>query len=203
MKKVSLFFAAFAFMGVCRAATFQVTVQNNQFQPQNLSVVVGDVVTWNFMEGGHTTTSGNSSTCTKDDKWDSGLKGMGESFSHTFTATGEYPYFCTSHCPSMFGAILVGPLGVSENNTATKTRLENFPNPFVINTSFRFYAEKPAKGLLEIFTMEGKKMTAVNVYAVTGQNIIPFTVAIPEGTYIARLTLEATLPDYRIITRQK
>jgi plastocyanin len=40
--------------------------------------------------------------------WDSGLMSSG-SFSHTFSSTGSFPYFCTIHGSLMTGTVVVNP----------------------------------------------------------------------------------------------
>lgn len=49
-------------------------------------------------------------TVTADDgvSFDSGNIGGGEAYSHTFSATGTFPYHCTIH-PTMVGTLVVAP----------------------------------------------------------------------------------------------
>jgi plastocyanin len=77
--------------GAARAVDHPVTMHGSRFDPARLTVLVGDTVTWtnkDFLF--HTATAGDGS-------FDSGLLGPGQSFSHTFTAQGSYPYVCTIH----------------------------------------------------------------------------------------------------------
>ena len=82
------------------AAPNQVTIDNFTFTPQTLTVPVGTTVTWvNRDDVPHSATS-------TDKRFNSGLLDTDEKFSFTFTAAGEYPYFCGIH-PHMTGKIIV------------------------------------------------------------------------------------------------
>jgi amicyanin len=83
-----------------RAATHQVDIVDFAFSPAELTITVGDTVTWtNRDQMIHTATSVNGA-------FDSGDLDVGESYSLTFTAPGTYDYLCTPH-PSMTGRIVV------------------------------------------------------------------------------------------------
>lgn len=70
------------------------------------TIKAGQTVQWNFVGGLHSTTSGNC--CQGNGVWDSGTKSSG-SFSHTFPAAGQFPYFCTVHGSMMTGMVSVTP----------------------------------------------------------------------------------------------
>lgn len=79
---------------------------NECFLPANISISVGDEVTWsNDDSAAHTVTSGLASEG-PDGNFDSSLFMAGDTFSVTFDEAGEYPYFCMVH-PWMTGNILV------------------------------------------------------------------------------------------------
>jgi plastocyanin len=70
------------------------------FRPANITVRVGDTVTWtNIGRLPHTSTSDTS-------VWDSGRLTTGQSFSFQFAKAGIYPYLCTIH-PFMRGTVTV------------------------------------------------------------------------------------------------
>jgi plastocyanin len=78
-----------------------------QFKPKELEVKRGGMVTW--MNGDaidHSVTSGNPGKPT--DAFDSDFFAQGASFSHTFTESGTFTYFCRRH-PHMQGAVKVLP----------------------------------------------------------------------------------------------
>ena len=81
-------------------ATSNVNIVDFAFNPPDLTIKVGDTVTWTNMGGfSHTSTSDTG-------VWDSGILNPGQSFSHTFDSVGEFSYQCRFH-PSMTGIIRV------------------------------------------------------------------------------------------------
>jgi plastocyanin len=82
------------------AATSVVQMVNFRFQPQILTIHVGDTVLWtNTTSTFHTTTSSNG-------LWDSGLFSRPGTFAVTFPNAGSYGYFCTPHRNSGMVAII-------------------------------------------------------------------------------------------------
>ena len=88
------------------AADTSVNVVDFAFQPKSVQVDVGDKVTWNFIVGGHTTTSNRGQA----ERWDSGpeTNDGGTSFKHTFTEPGRFTYICVPHQSFMKGTVTVG-----------------------------------------------------------------------------------------------
>jgi plastocyanin len=88
--------------GVARADTYEVTVQNNFFDMNEITIAPGDTVRWVFTQGLHTTTS-------VDALWDSGVLAAGSTYEYTFSDVGDYYYFCTRHidCCNMAGVVHV------------------------------------------------------------------------------------------------
>ena len=84
-----------------RAADASVEIADMAFTPGDLTVNVGDTVTWTNADPGmvHTVTSTSGA-------FDSGDLDEGESYSVTFTAPGTYAYLCTPH-PFMTGTVTV------------------------------------------------------------------------------------------------
>src|ERR671921_1348752 len=90
-----------------------VRMEDNFFDPANITVEPGTTVTW--VQSGnnpHTTTS-------YDGLWDSGMieGGSGGTFSYTFEEPGRYDYFCIPH--ESLG--MVGSVTVSDAATASPT----------------------------------------------------------------------------------
>jgi plastocyanin len=92
----------------CHAAVQTVTVQDFQFSPAQITINIGDTIHWVWMNGSHTTTSGNSASCTPDGKWSAPLDSTHPTFDHTFFGAGVYNYFCIPHCAmGMVGTVTV------------------------------------------------------------------------------------------------
>jgi plastocyanin len=89
----------------------QIEVKDNEFVPKTCKVKAGTKVEWVWkgaME--HDVVSGakSGSRCTKDTKFPSSTLLTTGTYSHTFSAAGDYPYFCTPHCAvDMTGTIKV------------------------------------------------------------------------------------------------
>jgi plastocyanin len=82
-----------------RADDTKITIDNFTFSPAALTVKVGTTVTWtNHDDIPHTVVSAG--------KFRSKALDTDNSFSFTFTAVGDYPYFCSLH-PHMTGTIKV------------------------------------------------------------------------------------------------
>ena len=86
------------------------SLTDTAYQPNPLQVSVGSTVTWtNNDSQPHTVTSGSNGQ--PDNKFNSSpnftpLLNPGQTFEHTFTEAGEYPYFCLVH-PNMVGTVSV------------------------------------------------------------------------------------------------
>ncbi len=76
------------------------------FLPGEVTIGVGESVTWHNDSGViHTVTSGNPEDG-PDGVFDSSIIMSGDTFTHTFTETGQYEYFCSIH-PWMTGTVIV------------------------------------------------------------------------------------------------
>ena len=103
MKKFSQFLICLSLVLFQHAQGANTTVQMSglQFVPRNVTVNVGDTVTWtNTERTTHDSVSGSAGT--PDGTWNSNtqfgrLMRQGESFSFTFSAGGSYSYYCTPH----------------------------------------------------------------------------------------------------------
>src|SRR5687767_15955488 len=95
-----------------------VRMEDNFFDPANITVEPGTTVTW--VQSGnnpHTTTS-------YDGLWDSGMieGGSGGTFSYTFEEPGRYDYFCIPHeSMGMIGSVTVSDATATASPTATAT----------------------------------------------------------------------------------
>jgi plastocyanin len=87
---VGMFFNTSSF-----AVTHTVLVGNNYFNPTSLSVEVGDIVKWEWVEGNHTTTS--TSVPAGAATWDKPINSGNQTYSYTVTTAGNYNYKCTPH----------------------------------------------------------------------------------------------------------
>lgn len=99
--KFAIAAALFLWLGGAPASAEEtsVTIDNFTFSPAELTVKVGTTVTWkNHDDIPHAVVSAG--------KFKSKTLDTDDSFSFTFTAAGEYKYFCSLH-PHMTGTIKV------------------------------------------------------------------------------------------------
>jgi len=88
---------------------------NECFTPYEVTVDVGGVVTWsNDDSAAHTVTAGSAADGPSG-VFDSSLFMAGTTFSHTFEAEGEFPYFCMVH-PWMEGIVTVQAAGADDDS---------------------------------------------------------------------------------------
>ena len=86
-----------------------VSVVDFEFQPREVQIEPGDTITWNFVNGGHTTTAAGG----QPERWNSGgdtgaTSPAGAIFQHTFATPGRFNYFCIPHASFMKGVVVVG-----------------------------------------------------------------------------------------------
>jgi plastocyanin len=87
------------YLGGAHADEVKVTIDNFTFTPAELKVKVGDTVTWtNHDDIPHTVVAAG--------KYRSKTMDTDGTFSFTFTAAGDYKYFCSLH-PRMTGTVKV------------------------------------------------------------------------------------------------
>src|SRR5262249_42010714 len=86
------------------------------FSPPTVNISVGDTVRWTWAGDGHSVTSGqpcqaDSQYCSPNDMncFPGVLSNTGTVYTHTFTRSGTYSYFCLAHCS--FG--MTGTVNVS------------------------------------------------------------------------------------------
>ncbi|MFA5943733.1 MAG: copper-containing nitrite reductase [Candidatus Thermoplasmatota archaeon] len=94
--------------------TFEVEMRSIKFTPVDLTIQVGDAVRWtNGDSVGHTVTPVNV------DQWGTPGSGdevarwlkQGETWTHTFTKAGVYPYFCLPHAAKQVDGSYTGMTG--------------------------------------------------------------------------------------------
>ncbi|MBR9990702.1 MAG: carboxypeptidase regulatory-like domain-containing protein [Gemmatimonadetes bacterium] len=84
---------AFALESTSSGNVVEVELNGTSFQPSAVTVAVGTTVRWIYRSGGpHTVTPDGHTTWSEAD-----LNTEGQTFEHTFAATGTYAYYCSPH----------------------------------------------------------------------------------------------------------
>jgi plastocyanin len=109
-----------------------------EFKPRERQIAVGDSVTWNFTDEGHTSTSLRG----QPDSWNSapgGTNSAGSSFTHLFDTPGRYQYVCIPHQGFMKGVVQVGTDTVVDtlDNFRTRRRENRVRLSFLLNEPAR------------------------------------------------------------------
>jgi plastocyanin len=85
------------------ATAWQVMILGDSFSPQDITVNVGDSVTWVNSAGAVHSTVSNSNPV---DSWNSGGILDGFNYTHVFRSVGTFQYYCDIH-PEMTGSVTV------------------------------------------------------------------------------------------------
>ena len=92
--------AGLALLGSAQAEEYEIRIDNFAFDPNNITIALGDTVTWtNYDSSKHTVTEDNG-------EFDSEDLDTEDSFSWTFDVAGNYSYHCGRHS-SMTGVVNV------------------------------------------------------------------------------------------------
>jgi plastocyanin len=109
--------------------TVTVHVVNFAFNPDPLTIHVGDTVHWVWDTDNHSTTSVAGSV----ESWDSGIHSTGFTFDHTFTHAATFVYYCVVHGSDNGNGTASGMAGkISVLGTATPVSIMVMPaNPSI------------------------------------------------------------------------
>lgn len=150
-------------------AQHQVSVLNFNFSPQNLTIQVGESVTWSNNSGVHNVNGSQTTFSNNPESFFSGNAAFGWTFSHTFNTPGTYNYRCDPHVGlNMTGTITVvgAPLA---NNIVISEIMYNSPET---GTDTLEFIELYNKSVTNI-NLLGYTFTSGVVYTFPGYNLGP------------------------------
>lgn len=122
---IVLFWTTLLLSCVCAIAqtTHQVSVTSNQFDPQNLTIEVGDIVEWNNSQGSHNVNGTLADYPTNPEGFGNSV-GANWTYSFTFNTPGFYEYKCDPHqFLGMVGTVTVNPSIPDNDDCANATLL--------------------------------------------------------------------------------
>ena len=192
MKLKLLFFALFT-----NYAISQTTYELNwgmSSTNQQITIDVGDSVTWTWGNGTH-----NLRSTGGVENFDSGyFTGTGAQFTYTFTMPGITTYICDPHPNSMYGAVTV--LGTASTNEINNFEFEIYPNPVIdiVNLSFENNFENMFK--VEIYDALGRLSFTQNKFS-TGNKLSLNISELERGIYILKLYNNNKISVKRIIKK--
>jgi plastocyanin len=206
MERLLKFFLVVIVFGATSAdaANFTVKMTGFQFSPKDLTVNVGDTVTWvNQDPTFHDTTSGVGRV--PSGVWKSPLLGNGGSFSFTFNvAPGTYPYYCTPH---VFTFNMVGSVTVLPPNTPPSVSITSPQNGAKFTTGANILIEAVAsdnKGVARVeFFVDGNLIatdfsapySASLTNVAVGNYFLTATAFDAEGLSATSTTVEISVAD--------
>ena len=139
--------------------THQVEVKNYSFTPSNLTIQVGDMVTWSNIEGTHNVDGKKAIFSGNPESFGNDVASAPWQYSFTFTIAGTYNYHCDPHASFMTGSITVEPVTSLFDAKVNGDYISAItPNPFENNFSVILNSDlKTTPGLeLNIFNLSGK-----------------------------------------------
>ena len=159
---------------------------------QQITIDVGDTVTWTWGGGTH-----NLRSTGGVEMFDSGYyTGPGPQFSYTFTVPGVTTYICDPHPNSMFGTVTVtGTASIDEQNIFN-FNISPVPASNTINISFDNIVNDQI--LVEVYDLLGK-LNQRKVSNVSNGKISLDITALTNGIYIAKITSGTTVSVKRFI----
>jgi len=162
------FHFGFGMTGIIRVVT-GVTHTVNQvgltFVPDDITINVGDSVEWIWSSGIHTVTNGTDfSDPNFGVIFDAPLDAANPSFSFTFFATEDVPYFCQPHFTlGMTGIVrfqVPSPVGEMPSQDGFALH-QNTPNPFNPMTVIRYTLPEAAPVSLKVYDLAGRLVRVV------------------------------------------
>jgi plastocyanin len=139
------------------ATQFTVDITNYAFTPHGTHIGVGDNILWSNMDNvPHAPTADNGS-------WGSSYLSHNQTYSHTFSASGAYPYHCAVH-PDMMDTIFVGVQSGTGDLPPAPRDFElspNYPNPFNAQTTIKYSLSQDAHVNIEIYNVLGQEVKAI------------------------------------------
>ena len=193
MKKInSLFIAAsllFLFQsGFATTHTILVGQGNGiTFSPNVIStVVVGDIIHWQWVTGNHTTTS--ISLPSGASAWSSMINSTTTFFDYAVTTAGNYGYQCTPHGSGGMVGGFQASLATDIQKGLIYNSLIISPNPTTEDIQVGFNSDKSFQATVLIFDATGNLKKEDKVRVKTGENVISYNVSkFTKGTYIFNL----------------
>lgn len=149
-------------------------------QVDTAKIQFGQAITWSWVIGTHTITSGTGSTDPNVGKlFDVASNSTSTRFTFTFDTLGTFPFFCRIHeLSNMRGVVVVSAVAGVEPVPIADGRVgflaAPFPNPSGAGASFRFALGRAGDARAEVFDVRGRRIASV----LDGR--------LPAGAYTAR-----------------
>ena len=159
---------------------------------QQITIEVGDTVTWTWGSGTH-----NLRSTGGVEMFNSGyFAGPGPQFSHKFTVPGVTTYICDPHPSSMYGTVTVNETVSVGGKNLFYFNIYPIPASKIINISFVNIGNN--KIIIELYDMLGKLKKSI-ISNVTNNKISLDISKLSKGIYVAKVTFGTNISLKRFI----
>jgi plastocyanin len=193
----------------------QINVANFAFSPPTATITLGDTLRWIWVNGMHTATSGDPTTCTPDGLFSGPLDSTHPTFQYVFTQTGTFNYYCFFHCAfGMTGQITVQPTTVAvpearRSGTDVPLTINASPNPFFSQATLELRVPRSEPARVEIYDITGRSISVLadrgfdaGMHPLVWDGRIDGGADAPGGIYYAKvMTPTATVTARLILVR--
>ncbi len=170
------------------AAPITITVGDNFYSPQTVTIHPGDVVTWQYQGG-----TNSHPTASDDGAWTTfTINSANVSNSLTFATAGSFPYHCTFHGGpgvGMYGVITVATALGAQPAQLVAAAFSLYPNPTSgLVTLLVDHSQAREYNVVELFnSMGGLVRTFALRPEEVGQEVAISVADLPAGFYYYRL----------------
>ncbi|HTB31175.1 MAG TPA: T9SS type A sorting domain-containing protein, partial [Bacteroidia bacterium] len=118
------------------------------------TATIGDTVEWDWVNGGHTTTSRSGLIPAGAATWSNPMNSSSTTFQYVITVAGTYNYWCAIHTTAMEASFTVTTTAVPYVESFT-TLASVFPNPATSQVNFHLNTCAPSN-ILTVIDMQGR-----------------------------------------------
>ncbi len=173
---------------MAEASTVTITVGDNFYSPQLVTIRPGDIIKWQYQGGtnSHPTASDNGAWTTFT------INSANVTNSITFNTAGSFPYHCNFHgAPGvgMYGIITVATALPTTAAQATAAAFQAYPNPAHEVVTLKLdRAQLHDAATAQLVDMLGRVVQTLEINPTTADRELTVSVAdLPTGLYIYRL----------------
>lgn len=169
------------------AANITITVGDNFYSPQLVTIRPGDVVTWQYQGGAnsHPTASDNSAWTTFT------INSANPTMSMTFSTVGAFPYHCNFHGAPGVGMYGIITVAAALPTTATQdaAAFQAYPNPATELVTLKLdRTQANAPTAVQLLNEVGSVVRTLELSpTATGTELLVSVADLPAGLYIYRL----------------
>jgi len=178
-----------------------IQVSNFLFTPSNLTVNVGDVITWQNIAGSHNTTS--LQVPNGAEPWASPINPITITFSYSVEVAGNYEYTCTFHAGHDGAFTAQNTVSVANLQSNIQTDLQvRFANNAL---TAAYDLSKSGVLDLKLFGLNGQLFSVLKSTSIaSGSYIEQFELSnIPTGVYLVRMQTGGEIITKRVFVSQK